>query len=220
MALVYMRRPPLVFTSAPAVPTFQASTLDTVNRTTYSFADQPLGSSPHVIVGVAGHDNATVFSISSGTIGGQAATIIPTGGLNNGENCIAFMIAAVNAATGTVAVTFSEEIVGCGIGTWSVTGLQSTTPTATAQDTTFTGSDLSASLTIPASGFGLGLAGARNNAGATWSWANLTLAFNQDFDVDDIFSGASSVTAGTATRTATASAGPGSDPVMQLAAWR
>lgn len=127
-------------------------------------------------------------------------------------------IYALNVTTGTTAtiaatLPSSGDTDGASIGVYQANCLTSGTATGTGSGTG-TGS-AAGSLTIPASGFGIGSAGHTSTAGAI-SWTNLTLDYTVNPGTEGSVSSASSTAAGTLTRTATASGGA---MTVTLAAW-
>lgn len=188
----------------------------------YSENDGSAQEHTGVSVGTAASDRYVIFAlhesktsgswsanpISSPTVNGAAATLVGTQ-VNNNASVVAIYIKALSTGTtATFAWTLADSSLRSVIFVWNVTGLISATPTATASSTA---SPPSASLAIPSSGFGIGIAAV--DSSGSFSWSNMT----KHADVSSMASGASSTTAGTATRTATPTTND--KPVLSLAAF-
>ena len=207
----------------PVECTFTDIAVDGVTRTTYTFSGMDLGeaASNRYIVVVAGNYDSGVKTLSSMTIGGESATEVLS--VSDNGCVVSIGIAAVpTGATGDVAITWSGTTVRCGIGVYRLVNLQSSTPTATASDTSEDSGVLSASLEIPSDGCGIGYVVALGDGGArTWTWTNLTEDFDASMEETTTHSGAMSTTAGTLARTATASGSLNFfHTTLALAAWR
>ena len=108
------------------------SASDGANATTYTFSSQNLGDADtdrHIIVGISTRDVGTTSqAISSVSIGGVSATIVVQQRNSATNTCVAGLaIAKVpTGTTGDIVVTFSEEVLRCGIGVWRAIGISAT----------------------------------------------------------------------------------------------
>lgn len=121
--------------------TFGEIKVDGTDLTTYSFTSTAIGTAAaNRLVVVAGKavSGTTGRTLSSATIGGVSATIVIQHDLNAGQTDLTFIIAAVvpTGTTATVALTFSGGMGRCGIGSFALYRLASTTATDTASDGT------------------------------------------------------------------------------------
>lgn len=110
---------------------FKSNASDATDLTNYSFAGLTLpGSSArgtYALVGIGG-SQTTVFTVSSVTVDGQAASFLF--GAGAGAQRVEFWIAPATAnATGTVAVNWGGAMARCAVVVWAVTGLATTTVT-------------------------------------------------------------------------------------------
>src|SRR5262249_15454055 len=111
-----------------------------------------------------------------------------------------------------IVVTWGGTVVRCAISVWAMYGAGSSTPTATATDTS---SPFSQSLTIPVGGVAFGAITSSDPAGITWT--NLTEDVDANYpDASQLYSAASKESEAGDTSTVTASA---SDGAMCLAAF-
>lgn len=210
-----------LLSSAAAVLAWIANTTDTGNRTTYTFASQSFGaaeSTRRVIVAGTVRSNAA-RTISSISIGGVAATIVAQ--QTESTALLRSFIAIAHVPTGTtgsVVVTMNSGCIAMRIAVWSVTGLASDTPTATATDNNV--NDPSANITIPANGFVVGVATNTNSSTGSWS-SGLTLQGTAEYVESDhnvIFGDASSAPGASITATA-AFAGTNTRGILVVAAF-
>jgi len=182
---------------------------DSTNATSYTFSSQNLGAADadrQIVVAIAGRALGTP-TLSSVTVGGVSATINKTQYTDSGGARSTAAIAIADVPTGTtgdVVLTYSAEMLRVGQALYSVTGANHT-----AYDTGGSSADNpSASLDIPADGYGFGTAFILGSA----TWTNLT----EDYDEIDIegydITGASSNSSGDLTRTCTPD--PGQANVM------
>ncbi len=179
---------------APTLPTrsFQATTFNGTAQTTYTFASQNIGSASanrYVIVAVALY-YGPARTISSVTVGGVAATVIPNGVTvsNTFTYRMAFYIAAVpTGTTASVVVTASGACDACAISVWSAYDLNSATAVDSDNDTGGPSPLSAPSVNTSADGFLLA-AGTyvRNTGTAAFGWTNAT----ERSDVSSSFSGA------------------------------
>lgn len=190
--------PPKVSASGKVL-TYQTSTSDSTNLTTYTFASQAIGtaaSDRYVIVGVAGSNTAS--EPSSVTIGGVSAT--KAVGTAGGNHSAGLWVANVpSGSTASIVVVWPGAIDRCAIGVWSATGLSSVTPTNTATSNASPGvgavTTLSGGFAVAFSHLGYGT--------VTWSGTGVTQDFNTTIEANVKNTGASATTDGT-TKTFTA----------------
>lgn len=202
---------------------------DTSNQTTYNFADVPFGAADAgrwLVVHIHGANNDR--TVNSVTIGGVSASRV-TDGVNDAETVVsdpasvvgALWIANVPTGTsGTVSITWSGGQARTAIALFRMTGNSGAQASQVATDTGTSGTDLSASLTIPSNGGGIGGVGVNTpDSPRTFTWTNLTEQYDEEVgEGNNSYSGALSLASGTATRTATAS-GSFVQGVLVLAAW-
>lgn len=171
--------------AAPAVAlpsvAFQASTMDAVARTTYTFASQNIGpaSATRYVVAAVSIVSSVARTISSVTIGGVAATLVPNGQAVTQSFIYrtAFYIAAV--PTGTTASIVVTASGGCDAGmlsgVWALYDLNSATPVDSDGDTTFTSPFSVPSVNTSADGILLAAAMYLRNSGTSaFGWTNAT----------------------------------------------
>jgi hypothetical protein len=165
-----------------------------VNQQTYTFTGIDIGaasSDRHVVVIIGGGANSR--TVSSVTVNGQPCTVVATTTFSVRDAGMAITDSPVTSGTtATIVVTWSGSNNRCHIGTYAVTGLQSTTPTDTGIDSgTGTPSNRSTTLDISAGGIGIGLfVNSSGSAGST-TWGGLTEDFDLAGDGTICFSGAS-----------------------------
>lgn len=163
---------------------------DAADQTTYTFAGQDFGaeaSDRYIIVGIGSRDTGSgAKTVDSVTIGGVTATIVRQAQNATTNSTVgALAIAAVpTGLSGSVVVTFSEQMLRCGIGVWRIVGHD---PTAHDSDSS-TATDPTVNLDIPANGSAVGFA-TTGNTGAT-TWTGLTESFDGNVDGLD-YTGAS-----------------------------
>ena len=190
-------------------------------NTTYTFSSQSLGTpdpARYIILGYVGNSSTRTVTAASSTIGG--VTVTKPIEVQDGNRTYGMLIANVpTGSTGTIAITWSGLQDRMGLLWWAAYQLTSVTPTDTATDVVFTGSDLSGVLDINTGGVGFGFVATTGTNSNTWSWANL------DEDIDTNWatasremSGASSLSPGSLTRTATITGTAGSSGLV-LGAW-
>lgn len=95
----------------------------TANATTYTFSSVAVSTADAtriILVGVAAEDGGDTFGLSSGTIGGGAATRSHTNtiGLTNHSNFL--ILGLASGTTTTIELTFSEAITAATICVWSL----------------------------------------------------------------------------------------------------
>jgi len=216
-----------VLAGMSAVPvaqsTYASDAVNVVNQSSFSFTSQGIGTAAnnrYVVVCVTLRSLSSGIAISSLTVGGQATTLLSSELDTSAGDYAGLLITNAPVTSGTTAtIAFTMTLgnsSGTVIGVWALTGLTSTTPTATAVSNA---SPPSASITASAGGTVLGCA--MTDAGSSsFTWTNATKAF------DIPSGGAHNTTSGanndrnsaiTQTVTATPAAGTGA---MALAALR
>lgn len=155
--------------AADADCSFVTSAQSTSDATTYTFSSQSFGAEAadrHILNTIAA-GAASARTVSSSTIGGVAASELVDFEAHSGSNAAMIIAAVPTGATGDVVVTFTGGMVRCAVGTYRVTGLNSTTPTGSGTDST---DALSASLNISAGGFAVGVVFSKSSpTGVTWT---------------------------------------------------
>src|SRR6202049_122170 len=139
------------YVTSPA-PTFGSAS-------TFNFAGTNLGTAigtSLVVVVVHGWDTpGDGRKLSSASIAGVGATIhvnvVGTSAAVQDASC-AIISATTVSASGTISLTFSAAVVACGIDVYRLNNLVSATPTATASNTTGSGTSLSTTINIPGNG--------------------------------------------------------------------
>lgn len=161
--------PQLAFAAADL--TFVASTVDTSNASSYTFTDHAIGTAADDrCVVVSMHSGAgVVFTISTLTIGGNAATILYQ---KDGDADPLFRVAAIGAllvtagTTATIVVTPSTTVNRMRVAVHTLTG---TADCTTLADSDFSEvEDPSVALDVPAEGSALGACTDNGIAAATW----------------------------------------------------
>lgn len=156
---------------------FIGTNSDTADLTTYTFVAQDIGAASagrHVVVGISGRA-ASTRTINSVTIGGVSA--VQVGKVDNAGTTSALWIAHVpTGATADIVIVLSAAWLRMGIGVWTIEGLASITPFATAND--ITGDPVSATCNIPARGSAFAIYYVGQGAGSgTVAWTGLTERF-------------------------------------------
>lgn len=167
---------------APPRAEFQATTFDGTGKTTYTFAGQAIGPPSDTRYVIAAVTLTSSFSrtISSVTIGGVAATVVPNGQVvaNTYFYRIAFYIAAVpTGTTADIVVTASGACNAGGLaGVWAVYDISSATAVDSDGATVF-GTNTFSPPSVNTSAEGLLFAAGshlRNDGAAAVSWTNAT----------------------------------------------
>lgn len=149
---------------------FNDSAQSSSDLTTYTFTNIDLGTPAVdrcVIVSAYGKKFGGASSLTSLTIGGEAATIIDTANGTDANTSIVALAAyeLPTGATSTIVVTWANSMIRSGIGVWTGYGLESCT--SPFQVASSTASDPTANLDIPEGGVTVG-AGVGDVSG-TWS---------------------------------------------------
>lgn len=192
---------------------------------TFTAASIGTASSDRLVIVSVGASKAigawSANPITSLTIGGNAATLAGnqklTGGVQGSAVAAIYCLTVPSGTSADIVVNLAASYIGCGVVIWSSTGLNSSTPTATADDNT---DPLSQSLTVSSDGFGIGFAINDNSSGQSWAWSGMTERSDADNGgaTHGICSGADTTTSGSVSVTATPSAF--NRPALVLASWR
>jgi hypothetical protein len=207
---------------------FLANFQSIADQASYTFSPVDFGpedATRRIIVAIAGRDIGTAdLTISSVSIGGIPASEVVSG-TSNGRRVAIYIVAFPTGSSNDILIQFGSTSRFCGIGVWRATSFAGDTPMATATQVTLDGNRrVEASLAIPSGGGGLGYiawsAAGSGGVPPTWTWTDLTKDFDVTISGDTGSSGATSLTAGTAARRATASVDVDlNGGVLVLAAW-
>lgn len=162
---------------AASTVTYLQDAVLTTDVGTYTFSSQNIGAASNsrwVVAGI-GWTASVSRTFTSCTIGGVTATTLVAA--NNTTNETRLVVAKVpTGTTADVVVTLSGAAVRCAISLWHVLSDNDlTTPFHTGSDNTLSGSDVSASLNIPANGYGFGVCYVALASGtAALAWSGLT----------------------------------------------
>lgn len=168
---------PFFNTRKPSIVTYLQDAVLTTDVGTYTFSSQNIGTagdSRWVVAGI-GWTAGVSRTFTSCTIGGVTATTLVAA--NDATNETRLVVAKVpTGTTADVVVTLSGAAVRCAISLWHVLSENDlTTPFHTGSDNTLSGGDVSASLNIPANGYGFGVCyGALTSGTAALAWSGLT----------------------------------------------
>lgn len=206
--------------SGPAVVTYVTNRVSTANQTIYTFSASNIGAedaSRVVVVGVFGNGNFTARTISGVTLGG--VSMMPIVDAGNVAVPLGLFALAVPAGTAAdVVVTFSGGVVDAGIGIWSLTNLQSATPTDTDADTTAS-SPATVSIDVQADGVVIALTG--EDTSGSFTWSGITERYDAVVETTIArHSGASDAYASAATLALSVTEADGDTIRMVAAAWR
>jgi hypothetical protein len=163
----------------PPSVSFLQLTEDPADLTNYSFAGVNFGAADvtrRIICAVHFGRSTGATTISSATIGGVAATIhVNLSGTQHGLGIISALVPTGTSGTVTVNLTGASDR--CAIGTYRAVNETSSSPHATASDTSVTSGLLSTTIDVPANGWVIAGA-ARTQAGATFTATGFTDAYN------------------------------------------
>lgn len=193
-----MFNPMLAFGNArAAVPTFQDVQISNSDLTTYSFTTSlptPAFAGRWLIIAVMGYATSPSRTVSSVTVFGNSATLVPdcrTQSTSTNHTVELWAIQLDSGNSGTVSVTFSAQMHGAAVQIFSVSDLQSITPTGTPVATT--AASAAATINIPALGFGLGFAYSGGVTSPSATWAGLLLVRTQSQTVSAVGSTSSAM---------------------------
>lgn len=203
---------------APATVTYIGNTLDTVDRTTYTFAAHSLStaSADRKIV-VAVYGQRVSVAVSTLTVNGVSASLVKAQPVSSADRTVELWQAAVPTdATGDIVVTFSGgNSAHCSIGVWAVYGAGS------AAHATLGNASNPSTGTIDVPSGGVLIAASVNNNGSTNTWTGPTEKYDAALETSTGQSGASDAYAAAQTGmtvTATYSAGS-TQQAMAAASW-
>lgn len=150
--------------------------------TTYTFAAQSLGaedSSRRIVVVTAATRLGSPAAVSSMTIGGVSASLaVARGNGNANEGAVEIWHASVpTGTTGDVVVTWTTGMLRCAISVFRLIN-SAVSPSATNSNAN-SSSAVSATIDIPQKG--VAIAGVYNNGSTTYTWTNLTEAYDVTF---------------------------------------
>lgn len=121
--------------------------------------------------------NAADRSLSTVTIGGNAATVHSQGHAGGGGSAIA-SVAISSGTTASVVCVFSNTVNAMRVDLFALTGLNSQTPLDVQTDTTLTSSHFDITLNTQAGGVVLGVVSAL--AGTPYTWTGITEFINEE----------------------------------------
>jgi len=196
--------------------TFDHSSVNATNQTTYSFATQAVGTDVtgankrYTIVATGGSASAA-RTVSSATICGVAATEVVTDISSNAPASIFLADTSGLGTSCTIAVTYSAVMQNTRIGVWRLINPVSATPTANTCASVVT-STYTLSINISAGGAAVGTATSNSTTDRTFTWSGLTEAYDAVAEAGSASTtGANGGISGTPTTiTATANAAPSS----------
>lgn len=154
----------------PPTYTYNTRSIDGSTSTAHTFTGLNIGAADparFVIIGVAMRNGG---SISSLTIGGNAATALVTSG-GNAIGSHFYGLLVPSGTTATVVVNHGTNST-CLVSSYSLYNLASTTPVSTALSSNVTPADLSSNTAIDA--IVLGLVHQGNSTSTTFTWTGLT----------------------------------------------
>jgi hypothetical protein len=160
--------------------TYVTSYIDTSAGTTYSFPASSIGTAVAgrvVAVGITAESTGgNSIAVSSGTIGGNPASVTATTNTKNGAAGIIALVVG-SGTTATITVTFSNAVNGCAIHVYALYGASS----ATAYDTDTMTSQAATTINIPAGGVALGI-GYNETQDVTWTVTGMSEDGHANFD--------------------------------------
>jgi len=198
---------PIFVPQIPATVTYIGNTLDTVDRTTYTFASHSLGTAAadRKIV-VATYGQRASVSVSTLTVNGVSASLVKAQQVSSADRTVEIWQAAVpTGTTGDIVVTFSGGASAhCSVGVWAVYGATSAAHAMLGNSS----NPSTGTINVPAGG--VLIAASVNNNASTNTWTGPTEKFDATLETNTGQSGASDAYAATQTGltvTATYSAG-------------
>lgn len=202
---------------------FLQATSDSSNATVYTFASQSLGDAAenrYIIVAIKTRDSGnSAKTINSVTIGGIPATIVVQRQNNAANSSIAGIAIALvpTGTTGDIVITFSEEMLRCGIGVYRAIDINPTPidiGSSVASNPTY-------SIDIPAGGFAIGAVANSNSNDSSAVWSGITEKYDSIVESVMLSSGASDefVSAQTDLALTATISGTNTEPVGVFASW-
>jgi len=202
----------------PATVDFLGFATDSVDRATYTFAGEAIGTPGNRRgVAVAVSTSLTVRTVSSITVDGESLSLVVADTEAFNISRLELWIGEVNTAnsTGDIVVTWSGAANNCNIGVFEVHHLQSFTAIATdveeTDNTAMTGSVTSG---------GICIAAAFDTSSTTYSWTGDVADHGDSVVETGTLSVASAEYAAAATATATANSAADNNPNAILATFR
>lgn len=208
--------------SPSATVAYIGATQNTSNLATYTFSNASIGTASNDRIVVVGIGSVLVSSgsVSSVTIGGNAAQIwtqSTTSGNPTGETCIASLL-VTSGTTATIEVTYSAGRGNCTIYVWTIKGAKSTAAKSV---------DSSLSLTSAATATLLGQVGAvgcavtftNTTGGSSFTWSGMTENADQTAETRRVSAASGALSAASNNVTATNSIS-NATVYISGAAWR
>tara|TARA_R100000664_G_scaffold32392_1_gene47227 strand:- start:1904 stop:2584 length:681 start_codon:yes stop_codon:yes gene_type:complete len=208
--------------SAPSVLlSYVLSDTSSSNATDYSgsFDNKSIGtaaSDRQVIICVYGPRSSAGARSASVLIGSTTATGLVTANSSGGEFVGIFAATITSGTTADIDVIFNSSMLGCAISIYTITGA------ATSASDTMTNVDtdpLAGSITVPAGGAVVTVAGASFRSTTNFNYTNATKDHDAVFDSDFHFSTARSTANGTFTITADADGNTSGDSMLAAVAF-
>ena len=171
---------------------FTAAAVDTVNATAFTFSGHSLGAAEanrKIVITVFGvGTTASSRLVSTLTIGGVSATlaIAVQNSTEDHYACEIWYATVPTGTTGDVVVTWNAAMGNCAIGAFRVIGA-AITDHANASDND--SDPLTANINVPAGGILIG--GGGEDAVATFTWTNITEAYDEAVEGNQRHTGAS-----------------------------
>lgn len=206
---------------ATAVLTYIGTLTSASNLTTYTFTAASIGAARTnrlVVLAVQGL-TTTGRTISSVTIGGNAASVAASSASNNSQSGL-YYLNVTSGTTADIVVTFSGSNSRCTVHVYTITGLKSFTPVGADATVSTSSTSLNRTIAISKGGCAIGVAWVGFSP-STITWTNLTKDSGVTNEVQQFSSASASGMAENAGLTITAagsgSAGPAS---LAVASWR
>ena len=160
------------------------------NTNTYTFTNVPIGSGQFVIVTAAATGANNQGSLSSGTVAGNAATVIGSRATTSADSPVAgiMVIAHPGGSTATITITWSTSKGRAGIAVFSMNGASGVAAFDSAGASNADPVSTTA-VDIPANGGAVAVACANPNT--SYSWTGLTEAHDTVMEATSTFSSAS-----------------------------
>jgi hypothetical protein len=168
------------FSVAPAFPTYEYKGCSSPGAasTTYTLTATNVGTAASdrlTVIGITTSDAATVYNVSTVTVGGDSASNTVSSSRASSVGGADFYQLSNPAGTSEdVVVTMSEATNGLTICVWALYGLASSTAVATNSGASASAASMSLNINVSANGIALGMCGGQTN-GSPFSWTGLTL---------------------------------------------
>jgi hypothetical protein len=154
---------------------FIGCTNDLTDQITYTFAAQntgTAGANRSTIVGIASDDAAATYTISSVTVGGDAATIVVDEDASFAVNTAVAILDNPSGTSESIVVTGSEALTAVTICVWAAYDLTFNSSIDTAEPSDTSGSAMDGSVDVSAHGIAVGMHSL--GSATTSTWAGLT----------------------------------------------